>query len=299
MLLYSAMMRASVCGDKEMAQQLLSDVVSALEYKSETRLLEWKGLLGKKNALAARVKKLNALQDSGRKEWAKRQAKADAQGKDIGRWEDTEECKKNEKELHDIKVEQMSDEDPNVGALYACRTALMKLRTSMYKHEEMSRIAKTVIEKESTSAQEKLYLFGLVRTEDIANAIKGQIASDVRIELKAFPGLTDSIYVKMPYTWFFLPNGFELVFLADGNEVCVVGNPGTEVIKDGEEVKLRFRKELDQLPHSVSHVAFRFSNDDMKFLASFKLPKRPGEKVKSCKAEFESIRVNDHVAMHQ
>lgn len=150
-----------------------------------------------------------------------------------------------------------------------------------------------------TSVNEKLFLYGLVRTKDIAERMKDEFAK-VEIKLTTKWGRDDCVTVKMSYSWYLIPAKFEIVFLNDINgdfcETAVISetDTGRTIARDDNDITLVFRQEFDKLPSGVTHVMLRFANDNNTFKAIYRIPKKHDkDRVTGCVPTIEKLMVDD------
>lgn len=295
MLYFAACMRSSVCNDDERAQRKLADLVAHLEFKSESRLAEWRGLLGSRNAREKERKSVKKQKESLEGKIAKLKRKSQYPGA-----EDYKQLKELEEKCHDLEIQDLRSEGrPDSAALYACRTALLKIRSKTLKPEEVERKAMEIFKMQDTSANEKLFLYGLVRTKDIAERVKAEFEK-VKIKLATLWGREDCVSVQMPYSWYLIPTKFEIVFLNDFSgdlcEAAVISesDTGRTIARDDNDITLVFRQEFDKLPKSVTHVMLRFANDNNTFKAIYRIPKKHiADEVKGCVPAIEKLMVDD------
>ena len=295
MLYFAACMRSSVCKDDEKAQRKLADLVAHLEFKSESRLTEWRGLLGSRNVREKERKNTKKQKEALEEKIAELKRKSLYPGA-----EDYKQLEELKEKCHDFEILDLKSEGrPDAAALYACRTALLKIRSKTLKPEEVERKAAEIFKMKDTSANEKLFLYGLVRTKDIAERVKEEFAK-VEIKLTTKWGSDDCVTVKMPYSWYLIPAKFEIVFLSDISgalyETAVVSEKGTgrTIARDDNDITLVFRQEFDKLPVSVTHVMLRFANDNNTFKAIYRIPKKhANDKVSSCVPKIEKLMVDD------
>lgn len=295
MLYFAACMRSSVCKDDEKAQRKLADLVAHLEFKSESRLTEWRGLLGSRNAREKERKNTKKQKEALEEKIAelKRNSKYPAA-------EDYKQLEELKEKCHDLEIQDLKSEGrPDAAALYACRTALLKIRSKTLKPEDVERKAAEIFKMKDTSANEKLFLYDLVRTKDIAERVKEEFAK-VEIKLTTKWGRDDCVTVKMPYSWYLIPAKFEIVFLTDIYgalcETAVVSekDTGRTIARDDNDITLVFRQEFDKLPAGVTHVMLRFANDNNTFKAIYRIPKKhANDKVSGCVPKIEKLMVDD------
>lgn len=291
-LLYlSACLRYSMCGDYDLAQRRMSDLVDHLASAEENRFRKWRGLLSKD-------KERKSNRDKAAKELDELQEKRKEQ-QEKGKGLSADEYKRLDDltaSLVDYKMDELTvGSKPKVEPLYICRTALMKMRCGHMTRDEVESAAKGILDAENTSSHERLFLYGLVRTKDIENKVKGEFEK-VSISLSTFPGREDFIHVKMPYSWFLIPSHFEIVFMAGNRQIVVLSEERSnrEIIRDKEDAALRFRQELDELPHSVDRVMLRFVDSELNFRAFYSIPKKtPDSPVSGCTLTFERVEVLD------
>lgn len=291
-LLYlSACLRYSVCNDYVVAERKMADLVRHLESTEECRFVKWRGLLSsdkeRKNNLSKAVKERDELEKTRK---ANQKANKGLTSDEYKRLD------KLESSIADFNMDELTmGSKPKVEPLYICRTALMKMRNRHMSREEVESNAKSILDAENTSSHERLFLYGLVRTEDVANKVKGEFEK-VSISLSTFPGRVDFIHVKMPYSWFLIPSKFQIVFMASGEEVAVLDEEKSnrEIVRDKDDVKLRFRKELDELPRTVDRVMLRFVNNALDFKALYTIPKKnPTSPISGCTLKFEKVEVSE------
>lgn len=290
MLYFAACMRSSVCKDDEKAQRKLADLVAHLEFKSETRLVEWRGLLESRNDREKERKNTKKQKEALEEKIAELKRNSQYPGaEDYKRLEDLRE------KCHDLQIQDLKSEGrPDAAALYACRTALLKIRSKTLKSEEVERKAAEIFKMKDASANERLFLYGLVRTKDIAERMKDEFAK-VEIKLTTKWGREDCVTVKMPYSWYLIPSKFEIVFMTNCSGLVVSEkNTGRTIARDDNDITLVFRQEFDKLPTGVTHVMLRFANDNNAFKAIYKIPKKhESDKVSSCVPKIERLIVDD------
>ena len=293
-LLYlSACLRYSMCDDYVVAERKMSDLVSHLEFTEEHRFKKWRGLLSadkkRKSNHDKAVKELGALQEKSKK------LQENNKGLNADEYKRIDELKAS---IVDYNMDELTmGSKPKVEPLYICRTALMKMRYGHIPREEVESTAKSILDAENTSSHERLFLYGLVRTKDIANKVKGEFEK-VSISLSTFPGREDFIYVKMPYSWFLIPSYFEIVFMENDMEVVALSEESSnrEIARDKADAVLRFRQELDELPHTVNRVMLRFVDNELNFRAFYSIPKKkPNSPISGCTLVFENVEVLEEV----
>ena len=290
MLYFAACMRSSVCKDDEKAQRKLADLVAHLEFKSESRLTEWRGLLGSRNAREKERKNTKKQKEALEEKIAELKRNSKYPGA-----EDYKQLEELKEKCHDLEIQDLKSEGrPDAAALYACRTALLKIKSKTLKPEEVERKAAEIFKMKDTSANEKLFLYGLVRTKDIAERVKEEFAK-VEIKLTTKWGRDDCVTVKMPYSWYLIPAKFEIVFLTNCSGLVVSEkDTGRTIARDDNDITLVFRQEFDKLPVGVTHVMLRFANDNNTFKAIYRIPKKhANDKVSSCVPKIEKLMVDD------